>query len=628
MFVRLMLRRAVILIIRTYNNKMGDKLSVNQFKGIKNDSNPKQIGFDYFKDIVNFNFETTSTLGLEKILCPKQNIQILEDEEIDGIYEYRFLDLNNILRTKIIVVCGGNIYEVKLNNNLTVTDDTERQSNIKLIYSGISKGKCSFATYQDKLFISNGKDNIFVYYGAYDQISQMGSPLALKGQNNGFLTGTYKYQMTYVTDGGEEIIGSVSNTITVTNQSVLLKLPLGYDGVKSRKLYRTKDGGNIFYLIDTINDNSTMEIYDNLIDAFLTEQIGKVNNELPKPYFLSVAGNKLFGGKVDKFPTQVFVTDVFGEVFDGANFIDVSNFGNDNTPVEVVAEDFNKIVVGTGKNIFFINPSDNSVVLTRANIGVLDGYGVAKCPSFNNFAGGLMFVSTEHDVRLMSGLQALPVSTSIDNVSTVNYAQNIQGTLPNDLKGYGNIASIFYDYKFMLQVDNIRDVFDIRNSAWTTQRIKTENYESVPKLFATINNLLVNGQNDGWIETEYMDIKYKDEECPAYLESIDINAQTEFTFVEKMYFWFTTNENNNMKIDVVCDGNILYAQKKEFNMLDGAFNEDYLETDYTRNKYDMDYRVFNIYKPCRFLKYKLTVTEGNIMFENFEISGQQISNKE
>ena len=604
---------------------MGDKISVSQFKGIKNDSNPKQVGFEYFKDIVNFNFETTSTLGLEKVLCPRQNIEI--DTEIDGIYEYRFLDNNNILRTKIIVVANGNIYEVKLNNNLTVTG-ADRAENISLIYSGISKGKCSFATYQDKLFITNGKDNIFVYYGAYEQISQMGSPLALKGKNNGFLSGTYRYKMTYVTNGGEEILGSVSNSVTVENQSVLLKLPLGYEGTTARKIYRTKDGGNIFYLVDTINDNATLEFYDNLIDSFLTQPIGIVNNELPKPYFLSVAGNKLFGGKVDKYPTQLFVTDTFGEVFDGASYIDVSNFGNDNTSIEAVAEDFNKIVVGTGKNIFFVNPSDNSVVLTRSNVGILDGYSVAKCPSFNNFTGGLMFVSTEYDVRLMSGMQALPVSTSLDNVTTVNFAQNIQGTLPNDLKGYGNIASIFYNYKYMLQVDNIRYIFDIRNSAWTKQRIKTQNYESEPKVFAVINDLLVNGQYDGWIETEYMDIKYKDEECPAYLESVDINAQSEFTFVEKMYFWFTTNENNNMEIEVIADGNIGYATKKDFALLDGAFNEDYIETDYTRNNYDMDYRIYNIYKPCRFLKYKLIVMEGNIMFENFEIAGQQISNKE
>lgn len=596
---------------------MGEKISISQFKGIKNDSNPKQSGAEYFFDIVNFTFENTSVLGLEKVLCPQQTIKA-GNEEIDGIYEYRFLDTNNILRTKIIVVAGGNIYETSLIKDSTPT----------LIYSGISKGKCSFATYQDKLFIANGKDNIFVYYGAYNQISQMGAPLALKGRNNGFLTGTYKYKMTFITDGGEEVLGSVSNSITVNSQSVLLKLPLGYEGVKQRKIYRTKDGGDTFYLVATVNDNTTLEIYDNLIDIFLEQQIPPINNELPKPYFLSVAGNKLYGGKVDNYPTQLFVTGIFNEIFDSASFIDISNFGNDNTPVEAVAEDFNKILVGTGKNIFLVNSSDNTVVLTRANVGILDGYSVAKCPAFNNFAGGLMFVSTEYDVRLMSGLQSLPVSTSLDNVTTVNFAQNIQGTLPNDLKGYGNIASIFFNYRYLLQVDGIRYIFDIRNSAWTKQKIKTENYESLPIVLAEIDDLLVNGQPDGWIETEYMEIQYRNEDCEAYLESVDINAQSEFTFVEKLYFWFTTTEDNDMNIQVVTDSNNSYKQSKDFNMLDGAFNDNFLETDFTENKYDMDFRVYNIYQPCRWLKYRLSITKGNIMFEQFEIVGQQISNKE
>jgi len=601
---------------------MGEKVSITNFKGIKNDNNPKQTSFEYFYDIVNFNFETTSTMGLEKVLCPEQ-IQKIDDNKIDGIYEYRFLDSENILRTKTICACNGRLFEFDIPTKTK-----------KIIYEGMQKGKCSFATYQDKLFIANGKDNILVYNGTHNEITQMGAPLALAGAGNGNLTGTYRYQMTYVTAGGEEIIGSVSNTITVGDpetgigRNINLEIPLGYDGVQSRKIYRTKDGGINFYLVTTINNNTALTYEDSLVDSGLGSEIGAVNNELPKPYFLQVAGNKLFGGKVDKYPTQLFVTDTLGEVFDAASYIDVSNFGNDNTPIEAVAEDFNKIVVGTNKNIFFINPTDNSVVLTRANVGVLDGYSVAKCPSFNNFAGGLMFVSTEYDIRLMSGMQALPVSTSLDNVTTVNYAQNIQGTLPNDLKGYGNIASIFFNYRYLLQVDNIRYVFDIRNSAWTKQQIKTETYESNPTVFAEINKQLVNGQPDGWIEVEYSDITYKGEECPAYLESVDINANSKFTFVEKMYFWFTTNENNQMNINVVADGNLCYAEAKKFNMLDGAYNEDYEFSDYERNLYDMDYRVFNIYKPCRFIKYKLTVTKGNILFENFEIAGQQISNKE
>ena len=594
---------------------MSQKIAINEFKGIKNDANPKQSGAEYFFNIVNFNFEDTSVLGLAKVLCPKREILIEEDQQIDGIYEYRFLDKENVLQTEVIVVCNGKIYKTDISSNKT------------LIYDGISKGKCSFATYQDKLFIANGKDVPFVYYGNEGVISQMGTPLALVGNNDGNLTGTYKYQMTYITDGGEEVVGSVSNSVTVTSQSIKLKLPIGYDGTTSRKLYRTSANGDTFYLVTTL-DNTVMEYTDNLSDAFLGAEIPPVNNELPKPYFLSVAGSKLFGGKVDKYPTQLFVTDVFGEIFDSASYIDISNFGNDNTAINGLSEDFNKIVVGTGKNIFFVNPEDNSVVLTRANIGILDGYSVAKCPSFNNFAGGLMFVSTEYDVRLMSGLQALPVSTSLDNVSTVNFAQNIQGTLPNDLKGYGNIASMFYNYKYMLQVDSTRYIFDIRNSAWTIQRIKTENFESIPSTFAVINDQLVNGQIDGYLETEYLLIKYRDEDCKAVLESVEINAQSDFTFVEKLYFWFTFTEDNRMRLEVTCDGNTSYTQNSEFSLLDGAFNDDYLETDYTRCEYDMDYRVFNIYKPCRWLKYKLSVDKGTINLENFEIAGQQISNKE
>ena len=593
---------------------MTEKIAISQFKGIKNDSNPKQSGAEYFFDIVNFNFEKTSVLGLAKTLCPKQEIQI-DEGNIDGIYEYRFLDKDNILQTEIIVVCNGKIYKTDISSNKT------------LIYSGISTGKCSFATYQDKLFIANGKDYPFVYYGNEGVISQMGSPLALVGNNDGNLTGTYKYQITYITEGGEEVVGAISNSVTLDSQSAKLKLPIGYDGVNARKLYRTTANGNTFYLVTTLA-NTEMEYTDNLSDNFLGAEIPPINNELPKPYFLSVAGSKLFGGKVDKYPTQLFVTDVFGEIFDSASYIDISNYSNDNTPIEAVAEDFNKILVGTGKNIFLVTPSDNSVVLTRANIGVLDGYSVAKCPSFNNFAGGLMFVSSEYDVRLMSGIQALPVSTSLDNVTTVNFAQNIQGTLPNDLKGYGNIASIFYDYKYMLQVDNTRYVFDIRNSAWTKQRIKTENFESVPTTLAVIGNQLINGQIDGYLETEYLLIKYRDEECKAVLESVEINAQSDFTLVEKLYFWFSFSENNSIRLDVTLDSNTSYTQKAEFSLLDGAFNDDFLETDYTMCERDMDYRVFNIYKPCRWLRYKLSVDEGTISLQNFEISGQQISNKE
>jgi len=593
---------------------MSEKVSIDQFKGIKNDTDAKQTSFEYFRDIINLNYQDSSVLGLQKTVCPSV-LNFFEASSIDGIYEYRFLNSNNILQKKIIVVCNGSIYETDLNTKT-------------LIKSGLHTGKCSFAVYQDNLFITNGIDNIQVYYGADGTISEMGAPLALVGNIGGALTGTYKYAVTYVTAGGEEILGSISNSVTVSAQNVLLKLPIGYDGTLTRKLYRTKNGGSILYYVQAIANNTTLEIYDNLLDEFLETKIGEVNNELPKPYFLVCAGSKLFGGKVSKYPTQLFPTGVNGQIFDSASFIDVSNFGVDNTAIEGLGEDFNKVVVGTGKNIFFINPDDNSVVLTRANVGILDGYSVAKCPSFANFAGGLMFVSTERDIRLMSGLQALPVATSLDNITTTNYAQNIQGSLPNDLRSYVSMSSIFFNYKYMLQIDSLRYVFDIRNSAWTKQKILTETYMSNPTYLTIINEQLINGQSDGYLEVEYSDIKYKGEECPAYIESVEINASSQFSFIEKLYFWFTTTEENNLNIEVITDSNQSYRKDSEFKMIDGAFNSDYSNLNFNENQNGMDYRIYNIYQPCRWFKYKLTITEGNLVLQNFEISGQTISNKE
>jgi len=595
------------------NVKMG-KVSVNQFLGIKNDGSEKQISADYFSDIVNFSFLDDSVLGLQKVLCPEL-IQTIGNSAIDGIFEYKFLNQFNILQTKIIVVSNGTIYETDFNT-------------YSVLKSGLHKGKVSFAVYLDKLYISNGYDNIQVYYGNYGLISEMGSPVARNSNSLGNLSGTYKYALTYVTNGGEEIVGSISNSITVSNNEIKLYCPLGYDGVNSRKLYRTEANGQELKFLRDISDNTTTEIVDNIFDIYLGAEIGQTNNELPKPYFLAVAGNRLYATKVDKYPTQLFTTDVNFEVIDSASYIDVSNFGSDNTEVMGIGEDFNKIIVGTRKNIFFVNPEDNSVVLTRANVGFLDGYSIAKCPSFNNFSGGLMFASSQKDIRLMSGLQALPVSTSLDNITTQNYSQNLQGSLPNDLISYSSISATFYNYKYLLQIDSIRYVFDIRNSAWTKEEIRTENYISQPNILAVINNRLLNGQIDGKIEEEYKSIKYRNEDCPAYLKSVEIQASTEFKFIEKLYFWFTTTEDNELKISVVSDSNRNYKSEKDFDVIDGAFNEDFNANEFNENKNGMDYRVYNIYKPCRWLKYNLEVSKGNISFEAFEISGQQISNKE
>jgi hypothetical protein len=591
------------------------EIIVSDFKGLKNDENIKQIPNNYFYDILNFNFSNEGLLGIEKITFPERINAIIQDKKIDGLFEYKYLDKNNILQTEFIGVCNGCIYKDILTTPI-------------LLKTGLDTGKVSFSILNDQLFIANGKNYIQVYNGEKGIIKEMGAPFA-EISTIGALTGVYYYAMTYVTAGGEEVVGSVSNTITLANEQVLLTLPIGYTGVTSRKIYRTTAGGSSLKLLTTIANNTTLTFLDNIADGSLTTDIPVINNEIPIPFFLLVANQKLFGSKVLKYPTQVFVTDTNIELFDSASFIDVSNYGFDNTPINGLGFDYNKIIVGSNKNIFFIDPSDNSVILTRANIGIKDGYSIVNIPANGEFPGGLMFVSTLNDIRLMSGLQALPVSTSLDNVYTGNWSQSIKGTLNSDVQSASNIYAIFYKYKYHLLLNNKKYVFDIRKSAWTIHNIQTENYLSSPSILAILNEDLYNGQNDGWIEKEYCDNKYRDEEVLAYLESPYFEADRKYKLIEDLSFWIESGNNAEIKLTIEFDDNIYNKIENTFISSKGCFdNNNFIFSNFDINSQKLNYKIVNIYKNIRWIKYKIEVLKGAFNYQNFGMRLQLLNNKE
>jgi len=137
------------------------------------------------------------------------------------------------------------------------------------IYSGIQTGLVSFAVHQGKLFIANGKDYPITYWGAKGLCYQMGSPCAEVLATAGNLNGAYYYAITYVTDGGEEYSGTLSNTINPVSKQVQVNLPEGYAGTVQRYLYRTTASGSILYRLAIINDNTTLTYIDNTTDANL-----------------------------------------------------------------------------------------------------------------------------------------------------------------------------------------------------------------------------------------------------------------------------------------------------------------------------------------------------------------------
>lgn len=589
---------------------------INQFKGMRNDEDPKNIGMEYFFIAQNYNFPVTGLIGMEKILMPKQ-ISSLGSVAIDGMFEYQYLDQSNVIQVEQIGVCNGIIYKDILGTPV-------------VLKTGLLTGKCSFTVLNDRLFIANGKNFVNVYDGSLGVISEMGAPHA-KASTTGVLTGTYHYAMTYVTGSGEEVLGTISNVLTVSNKKILLNLPIGYAGVTSRKLYRTAAGGTTLRLVTTIPNNTALTYLDNVSDFLLGALIPTTNIDLPKPYFVLSFNNSLIGGVINNFPTQIFITDAGVNVWDVVNnSVDISNTVDDSTSVVGLGIDFAKLIVGSKRHIYLLDLSTTpySVYATRANVGMKDGYSVKRIPASGEFAGGLMFVSSLNDVRLMSGLQSLPVSTSLDNVRTENWAQVIRGTLEALLKTSTNLYAEFYDYKYHLIISTFKYVFDIRTLGWTYHNIQTENYQSTPNVLALLNGKFYNGQTDGTIEKEYTDIQYRSEDVDAFLESPQLMVDNSFTFIESLIFWLTPSVENQISIEVITDDNISLPIEKTFDFIGGAFSPSFFSPTYYKTNSETDYRVFNIYKPCRWVKYRFTNKVGNVPIQGFAIKTQALKNKE
>ena len=84
--------------------------------------------------------------------------------------------------------------------------------------------------------------------------------------------GVYKYIVEFVSPLGNSYPNS-PRTVTTTSTQLQVNLsaiPIGATGVTARKIYRTKVGGSDYYLLTTINDNTTTTYTDNIADTSLT----------------------------------------------------------------------------------------------------------------------------------------------------------------------------------------------------------------------------------------------------------------------------------------------------------------------------------------------------------------------
>ena len=616
-------------------------------------------------------------------------IRLTTGKAIDGIKQYVFSCYSTLTSTIVdynlfCVVSNGYLYLFNQDwspANLFGFIDTSTEGLTGNTYTplyknqwnlGISAGKVSMQVYGNLLYISNGINYPVIFYGSIAgyvtslwysiytnsgvKISQMGAPLiagiemtASAGVTTSG-TGSHTYLMTYTTAGGEEIIGTQSQTVSSrgfpgSGIQYDLYLPLGYSGTISRTLYKTKVGSQtVFYKLADIPDNTTMVYLDIVPDASLgADFTGNTNNACPKPYFLNVSNGCLYGAKNDLYPTQVYRTDEGIQVFDSANYIEISDQSDDNSPVEGIGVDFSAVLVGTSKNIYLLQPnaSDTTitdVIPTRAFCGMKSGYTLKNLPSFGEFAGGLAFVSSYNDIRVMNGMQALPINISVDNVRTQNYGQNIRGSLNLDLLSYSNIYAEYFDYKYHLIIDGNKYVFDIRTQGWTKHVIQSASYKSAPVILVSLNTStedlpvykLFNGQSNGIIEQEYYGLQYMGENVPATLLSGYILADADFKNVQSIRFWFNSYDSvgGTATINVIIDDNTATSTTATMTIAPAPFDKAYFDARDFQTTPPLDFQSININTTYRWLQYSIICTTGSVSLQKIELIGEMLLSQE
>ena len=580
-----------------------------QSKGLRDDKGRKFVSPDYFYNIENMNYD--SIIGCQRIKAPSVEYNV-GSSQIDGGYDFRYIDSVGQFQSEKIIVQGGSIIK-----NFLTSPST--------IYTGLTAGKkCTFGILNDKLFISNGFDYPLVYDGTY--VKEMGAPTAKDLLVAGGLTGVYYYAMTYVIDGVEVILGTVSNTISVTSKSIDLDLPVGIATCTARKIYRTEAGGSTLKLVTTINDNTTTTYQDNTADGSLGVNIPSTNSSCPTPQFITVKDEKIIGAVNSNRPNYLYVTEFEVEVFFNTSGVyDVSGVGNDNSPLTGLIEDYNQIVVFSEKHIYLADTSGltTSVKQTTSNVGCVDGFSIARIPENDILQGGIMFVSNLYDVRIFSGNIATNLATSFDNLTTNNFSIALnKDSLKNQLKDNA-LEAVFFDYKYHLIAETFMYVYDIRISGWTKYFIKTTSYQPTYwRFFVLDNDLYVSQKNFGIVEQMYNALTYRGEELTALFETPEIAVGTDQKFSKNLYIYYDNSGSNTVDVLATIDstkkinGTITY-EGAHFNAQ--HFNPDH----FLANEDEEDYKVVYINKYANWMRFKVT-TQTQAIIKGWKIEGNVV----
>jgi len=589
------------------------ELLVTQFKGMRNDMSDKTIAPEYWFKCENFNQDEIT--GAAQILFPSIIKAVSAGNRCNGGFEYRFLNSVNILQVQKLSIFAGTLYKDSIGTPAS-------------IIAGLLDDDYQFVSFNDKVFLACENQIPKVYEGQSGVVYDMGALRAevlTSGGNPNFTD--YRYIVTFVTAGGEEITGAISNTVSAVNKQILLNLPIGYAACLSRNIYRNKASApNDFYFLANVGDNSTLSIIDNALDTSLLAHIGVINNPVPKPKFLQSQYSKIVAIGDPLFPTQLWNTDTNNEVLDGAAYVDISNNSNDNTPTRGMAPDVGRIYCFTDLNAFLVNVSGTTTTVTpiRGNTGTLSGYSPVNVPQNGDFPNGVFYFSNDGTLRLLNGIYGSNLPNSLENINSDNYGQYLKGTL----QGLVNAAlskGIYYDYKYHLAFPEQRLVvtYDIRTQAFFTyHNINVNNW-------FLYDNILYAGTSDGNIERWYSDVKYRGADMLCTLESPQLMVSEELKNFKTLRFYVKSTPGNKTKLKVIVEDDYNNPIEGDIAIEGGDYSSlDFSRFDYDTSYTDVDIREMYINRWGRWMKFILQSTSGRLFINGYRLLAEEVSNKE
>lgn len=218
------------------------------------------------------------------------------------------------------------------------------------------------------------------------------APTAAESATAGLLSGTYNYKVAYInTNGTYGNPCSSFGTATVTSKKIdLSSIPIGgaSDAITKRVIYRTKAGGNAYYKLAVIHNNTTTTYVDDIPDTLLTELMETDNYAPPISSILHIHKNIMFF--VDYAdPTKLWFSKVSGyfsgSTAGGFEAVPLTYYKLFPAPIKglktlngdliVSGESFTSAVSGD----IFGGPLDDTKVKSIADFGTVSHNGMALC---------------------------------------------------------------------------------------------------------------------------------------------------------------------------------------------------------------------------------------------------------